>query len=527
MELVCPITRSGILLDYDFLLTEFINVEPLLDKLTIVRKNMINKTKIFYKKLKLYKMVADISGKKFLAVPRFSKIQEIMADLCRKYHKQLTLKFINRIPAGESIADKFTEESYVDIEDHQKVCVDYMMENIYTEKRVKIGIASCIFVMDTGLGKTYTSISFIEKFKEKTLIIIPNKSNISGWTESLEMYLNNLEIGQYHSNMKKDGDVVIMTIDSALGQVFTFKIPKEKQDKTIPKEQRPKEIKYSSAEYLKKFGFVIYDEIHDYATPTSIDIFSRTNARYNMGLTATPDERLDEMDEAYYKHVGKIIRAPEIPGFSDYAEDLHWNGEVEVLDYYGPAEFTEPLKNVLDTINVVEMQKQFAKDPYRTQLLVNKIIENYQNGRNIFVFSLHKDFLKNIQEKLSQIGVDADAPELDKVHQMTGGVSQEDLSKAKANAQIILITYGFGKQSVSIKRMDTLILALPVRNKMRQIVGRILRRGGDTSIVRKIIDLRDMNTSLKSQFSTRQQVYKEKGFTIKHEKILFDNITVV
>ena len=367
--------------------------------------------------------------------------------------------------------------------------------------------------MDTGLGKTFLAVGLIEKIKEKTLIIIPNKANLEGWYDPFKFYLTDVKLGEYHSEKKQDGSVVIMTIDSALSDEFIF---------TQGKGKNKKIEKYSSYQYFKKFGLVIYDEIHNYPTATQVEIFWRTNFKYGLGLTATPDERADKMDSIYYKHVGSVINAREVPGFLDLAEDLKWKGKVSCIEFYGSPEYTELFKNSLGWTDTTEMQKQFAKDPHRTRMIVNLCLEKVKLGRNVFVFAVHKNFLNGIHELL--IEEDKKQNRETSIVEFVGGVSLDDKKKAKDEAQIILTTYSFGKEGVSFKKMDTIIFAQPMRNRMRQILGRILRRGGDQEIVRDITDIRDMNTPLENQFSTRKKIYKEKSFPIEVKKISYDDI---
>ena len=59
---------------------------------------------------------------------------------------------------------------------------------------------------------------------------------------------------------------------------------------------------------------------------------------------------------------------------------------------------------------------------------------------------------------------------------------------------------------------------------MRQILGRILRRGGDPSIVRDIIDIVDYSTGIKSQYYKRKKIYEEKNFPIELIDIDYSSI---
>lgn len=511
MELNCLITKGGILINFEEL-KKFLGLkgcESLQKKLTVTHINVIGK-KTYPKKMILYKYIVSPDGTTFMCVARFAGIGQLIQKVFQTSHpgdkSVIKMKYNNRILSGNEIHN-LPEEELVELKEYQQICFDHMVENIYNSTNIKKGAASCIFVMDTGLGKTYVASALIEKFKEKTLIIIPNTSNLDGWYDPFKLFLTDLKVGEYHSDKKEDGDVVITTIDSALSENFTF--VKNKKKTSIP-----------HYEYFKQFGFVIYDEIHDFPTAKRSEIFWRTNFKYVLGLTATPDERLDKMDVVYYKHVGPIVNAKEIPGFANLVKKVEWKGKVLSVNFYGAPEFTEVFTNSVGWVDTVEMQKQFSRDPYRIKLIINYIKEKYSQGRNVFVFAVHRDILENIYSILIQENLPVD------ITKFMGGVSEEDKQITKNTAQIILTTYSFGKQSVSIKRMDTIIFAQPMRNKMRQTIGRILRIGGDPSIEREIIDIRDMNTPLKSQFSTRKKIYEEKKFPVKKIDVKYTDISL-
>lgn len=492
MTLEFTITRSGLVVKYDAVSKAVgKKLSDVLNAMKISHTATIGNTS-HTKTIAVYRIVRS-SGGLLLNVARFAGIRNLLT----RYNSSITFRFVNAIQPGRSI----TITQSVDLEAYQALCLDYMMENVYN--RIQSGIAACTFVMNTGLGKTFVAGGLIERLKVKTLIIIPNSSNLSGWEAPFRSYLTAIKLGGYHSKLREDGDVVIMIVNSALKDTFKF---------------RDREVGWQ--DYFREFGLVIFDEIHDFPTATRQEIFWRTVVPAVLGLTATPDERLDNMDEVYYKHVGPLIRAEDIPGFGDYINETRFNGSVQVHEYYGPPEYTERITSVLDTVSMPEMQKQFAADPWRNQLVFNLIIDCFNRGRNTFVFAEHRGILNEMYAAVKQYFGN-------NTIEMTtymGGSDQESHEIAYKSARIIFTTLRFGKQSISIVRMDTIILMQPIRNKMRQLIGRILRRGGDISIAREMHDIRDMNTSVKSQFDTRKNIYMEKQFAITVTKIRHDAI---
>lgn len=481
MKLNCYITNNGILIkqnDIDNIFSKT-GYNAFIKKLKVENIKTIGKRK-YKKTLLLYKLINSPDGKTFLNIPRF-------VDLKLMISSTIEIKYHNLIKSGEDILNKIGNDS-VDLKIGQKLCLDYLLHNYFNEDKVKKGLSSCIFVMATGLGKTYVSAALIEKLHEKTLVIIPNKANIEGWYDPFKFYLKNITVGEYNSSRKEDGDIIIMTIDSALS-------------KNLPND------------YFKQFGFIIYDEIHNYPTNTYQEIFWKCNFKYCLGLTATPDERGDVMDKVYYNHVGDVVKAIDIPGFNDAIDTVNWIGSVTLIKYYGLPEYTVQHKNAVGWTDTDKMYKQFTIDPDRTEMLLNLIHDKAQQNKNIFVFAVHRDYLHILHDKYNERFNQNNDYET-KIVEFMGGATDETKSIAKNIAQIIFTTFSYAKEGVSIIRMNTIIIAHPIRNKMRQIIGRILRLGGDPTIPREIIDICDMNTTLKSQYSTRKQVYNEKNFPI-------------
>ena len=101
---------------------------------------------------------------------------------------------------------------------------------------------------------------------------------------------------------------------------------------------------------------------------------------------------------------------------------------------------------------------------------------------------------------------------------LRGGVTKEELKRARSQCYVVITTYGYSRRGVSIQEMTTLVLATPRRNGLHQISGRILRRGSDTSIIRNIIDIVDVRTVLKTQYADRAKIYKQRKYPISRVK---------
>jgi len=349
-----------------------------------------------------------------------------------------------------------------------------------------------VLVMNTGLGKTYVAAHKIKKIKRKTLIIVPSKNILEEWIKAFTYYTN-ITIGCYYSEKKIDGDVVIMTVQSAMGDVFKFP---------------DGDIKYYN--YFSKFGFSIYDEIHSYTSNKRENIFWRINTKFSLGLTATPCENSMKLDIIFEKHCGDLIYANDIEAFNP--ESIKWYGEIHPIKYYGLPKNTEKLINSVNgwTSHGL-MVKQFIADENRNNVIIDLVERLYKNNRNIFIFFELREYAFTLSEKINE-RLKIQKEDRDELSILMGGASKDDIENSHAS-QIILTTYGWGYQGLSIPKMDTIIFATPRKAKMAQIIGRILRKSGDPTIKRHIYDIIDCNTDLgKNQHNHRKDIFLDKSF---------------
>ncbi len=102
---------------------------------------------------------------------------------------------------------------------------------------------------------------------------------------------------------------------------------------------------------------------------------------------------------------------------------------------------------------------------------------------------------------------DVAAPELDDVGEFVGGIKDAQVTALKTNARILLTTFGYSSTGISIDKMTAIVFATPRRANMQQILARILRRGGDLTITRRVIDIIDNRTPMRGQYADRALAY--------------------
>jgi hypothetical protein len=490
-DIIVYITRDG-----TYIKTK--NISPEIEKkiskyYTIKSKNIMgfwNKTNNFY----------HINDKLF--IPRFGSF-----SLIKKFPN---IKYINKIESKNYIPEIQWNGIF---KGNQKIVFDYIIENNFSCLNKDIGNAGIILNLEAGQGKTFVAMGLISHLKCRTLIVVHNTTILFQWVELLEKYFPNQNIGVYYGKKKKYGDIIVGVINSLVMKEINFK------DKPFDK----------PCDFYKNIDFCIFDESHEYCSQTRNKIFRICQSPYMLGLSATPNDREDNLDKIIKWNIGKVLCAKELSGYTE--ENIKFTGSVHMIKYYGPIEYTKPIINEkLEMTSVPLMIKQLAEDPYRLKIIIDCIFDNLINNLNIFVFADNRSYLELIHSELEKnknnnhnLCLITNDNEFNAMTIM-GGCLSEDMNKAEKNANIILTTYQFMGTGKSIPKMNCIILTTPRKRKSRQFINRIFRLDSDYSINRIICDIVDMKTTLKNQWYIRKKYYEEKEYPIIEKKISYKDV---
>lgn len=447
-------------------------------------------------KIKLFK----IKNAKVI-FPRFGMLNFINDHLSN-------VKIINTIQPGKppSVPFKWTG-SFVN---NQLIVASYIMNNCFNEASVKIGNAGVILDLEAGQGKTYLATGLIQKLQTKTLIVCHNKTIMYQWIDVLNEGYPNNKIACYFGGEKKFGDIVVGIINSLV-----------KDDLYINSK------KVSVKEFYSHFGYVIFDEVHEYSGANRRLIYNKAQSTYMIGLSATPNERDFGIDNINTWNCGNILDAKTIDGYT--TEDIPFKGNVTKIAYTGPPEYTQVILNEkMGVVSHSQMVSQLCDDPYRIHMIVKTVFELRKSSKFIFVFCDRRKYLTKIKEELDifEIASHDLLDEYDElmVKQLMGGSTSDDIAYAKEHSNIILTTYQYMGTGCSIPKMDAIILGTPRRKKSKQYINRIFRLGSDYDSVREIIDIVDVATHMKNQWYSRKKYYDEKKYPINVKCITWKDI---
>lgn len=473
------------------------------------------KTKV-QRSSKFFKTITDHTyNKGRIRVPRFGIFMKL-AKLKNMGELNFSNPIIDNQIKSTNLLHYTNPEDFVEWDatlDHNQIITSaWLMKNIFTEANAARGMAGCIVKMPTGVGKTYLGSSIIHELGGPTLVICRDTGDCEQWVRTLEVIFPEVRIGQYHGTVKRDGDIIVAVVNS----VFDATEFRYHMGRGHPKFKRGVDtVVDSSKEFLSRFKLIVWDECHTYCSKSGIKAFMKAQAPYMIGLSATPNDRPDKFDPIAHWNIGPVVDAQKLPGYKN--DTVSYKCKIKAIEYEGPSEFIQPIMNKAygndkPTISTTLMIKQFASDPYRLQLICKHIKQLYKKGHNTVVFADRKEFLEIISKALKQITsikstVMIDDESYDSVKTLVGGAKKDTIAAATMAGRIILTTYAYFGTGKSIKRLDAIIFATPRKSHINQFIGRIFRKGSDPTIRRRVIDIIDCKTSLRSQYYARKVVY--------------------
>lgn len=334
-----------------------------------------------------------------------------------------------------------------------------------------------ILNLSCGFGKTFVSLYILAKLKRKTLIIVNKLSLSNQWVKEIKKFMKGARIGFINGKTEncetyenvKDKDIVIALINSLAIKTF------EKGT-------------------FREFGFLIADETHNYATKVFSDAFVKTQFRYTLGLSATPN-RNDRLEKVFKWYLGPIIYQSE-------SRNINKTIIVNVINYKIKSDYTIEIENKMGKPDDARMMNNISSNEDRTDLIVEYIKDLVRDPkRQILVVSHRCQHLKDIYKKLSELEIDSG---------LFMGKMKDEERDATLHKQVILGIYSLTAEAFNCEKLNTLIMATPCSNnwktqKFKQIMGRILRKEHDINPI--VVDIFDNFSIYKSRYQGRRRYY--------------------
>lgn len=193
-------------------------------------------------------------------------------------------------PLPEFVIDQNT--SAMELYDWQRRGLEFFFNNN----------CKAVFQCATGVGKTRFGIEVLKKIMDqnkdcKVLIVVPKNVILEdGWYRELyNAGVSLVDIGVYYGAVKEYAKITITNMQNIENIDF------------------------------KMFDFVIWDEVHNYATDRMLE-FLKADVKYKLGLSAT----LERIDKKHYK----ILEAFEYNLFEYGAKEALQDGVLNPFDFY-------------------------------------------------------------------------------------------------------------------------------------------------------------------------------------------------
>ncbi|GES87484.1 DEAD/DEAH box helicase [Rhizophagus clarus] len=195
--------------------------------------------------------------------------------------------------------------------------------------------------MDVSLGKTRLGCAIVAYIRWPALVIIPTLAIAEQWIEEFSSYLPSLNTTIFHN--ADENEVTAETHDVVIVIINTFR--------------RKTPI------FVKGFGILILDEAHEYYSEYNSRALWLAQTPVVLGLSATPNERPDGMDQYVSLHVGPVIRADTIPGFDIQA--VNFRRKVRAIYYEGHPDFSNTITTKKGIALPMQTIGMIIQDPHR------------------------------------------------------------------------------------------------------------------------------------------------------------------
>lgn len=282
---------------------------------------------------------------------------------------------------------------------------EYQEEGISTViTKLEAGVKRQLFVLATGLGKTFTAVKLIEQMNVRTLWLTHTEDLI----EQSALSIVETMLDKEHVEHIEDNDGIIEFMKTSKNTMFSTQKERNILNRIglVKRElfQINTPIVVASIQTIHRrlekipsdhFGLIIVDEAHLSAAATWTKVIEHFNFELLIGLTATP-----------YRADG--VSLSNLFDEITFERDIAWgikNKYLCELDAYRVKTGTDisSVSTQAGDFNQKELGREIDT-PVRNQLIVDKYLE-YASGRPFIVFGLNIEHAKNLSEAFNIAGI--------------------------------------------------------------------------------------------------------------------------
>ena len=326
----------------------------------------------------------------------------------------------------------------------------------------------------TGSGKTVMALYILAQRKQPALIIVHTADLARQWSERIETFLNIpvKEIGRIGGGKKKIGEKITVALVQSL---------------------------YKCAETVApQVGHLIVDECHRTPSRTFTDAVTEFDARYMLGLSATPWRR-DNLSKLIFWHLGDVHHQVE-------KNDLIRTGQVLPADIiFRETEF-KPYYDPVQEYS--KMLSELTLDDDRNRLIAADIAAEAASHPGICL--VLTDRKKHCESLGALLRYGFSLPVDILTGDLNAGERQQVMDRLQEGRIKVLIATGqLIGEGFDCRELTTLFMATPVRfsGRIIQYLGRILRPAPGKKRAR-VFDYVDINVEpLLKAADARKRIY--------------------
>ena len=340
-----------------------------------------------------------------------------------------------------------------------------------------------VLTLPCGFGKTVLALHIAWALGRRTLVIVHKEFLLSQWKERIRSFLPGASVGILQGKKEE------IENDFVLGMV-----------QTIASRDYP-------LEFFDRFGTLICDEVHHYASRMFSLVFFKNRIRHVLGLSATP-QRKDGLTDLVHHYVGDFAAKVEDgcggvgPSSPSSAARICRVLRVAVKS---ASRRTEEEKDMTSGA-VQKLKGRLALDQRRNSLILELVGAMAEAGRRVIVLSERVAHLEALCSDFAALG------QVQTSSLYIGATKAKDREKA-AGSDVIFATFSLAAEGLDIEALDTLLLATPVSDVV-QAVGRILRQS-DTKQPPLVVDITDDTCAAFERIAAaRASYYRRCGYLV-------------
>ena len=351
-----------------------------------------------------------------------------------------------------------------------------ILAQLQDELRLREGT---ILQASPGVGKTFMSCFMIAALRTCALVLVDSDLLRDQWVRRIHQFLGipPEEIGLVAGADQRFGKVTVAMVQTLMSRDCT--------------------------DFLKRFGFLILDEVHVLGPPVFSTALAGQTARFRLGLSATPRRR-DGLDKVLFYHIGPVGVVSDVRMMVPRIKIVHIESAAT------EEECSLKTTRGSSAPSLSKINKVLVNDEHRSSIVMHEICELLREGaQHVLVLAHYKKHLNVLRKVLSE-----DAPDIRSCLLVGGAPTRDKAREARAaaeGAQVVFATWAYASKGMDIPSLDALVLASP-QSEIEQSVGRVCREhpGKRAPIV---VDVAD-SCALKLAYA-RWTFYYEQGWSVE------------